>query len=184
MASFNGAVHALDLAVGPGMVRFGKSVVDAMQQAGAIEGMPAKAGGWSLSILWKISELDAVVGEHGMNPIRNSRDQRLQEGRGCSHVRALDQFDESELRSAVDSHEEVELVFRGANFRQIDMEVADRIVLELLPSSLVAFDFRQPADAMPFQTAMQRRAGQMRNGSPAKRRGSHRRAAEYACRRQ
>jgi hypothetical protein len=37
---------------------------------------------------------------------------------------------------------------------------------------------------MPFQTAMQRRAGQMRNGSPAKRRGSHRRAAEYACGRQ
>ena len=60
MASFNGAVHALDLAVGPGMVRFGKSVVDAMQQAGAIEGMPAKAGGWSLSILGKIGELDAL----------------------------------------------------------------------------------------------------------------------------
>jgi hypothetical protein len=58
------------------MVRFGKSMVDAMQQAGAIEGMAAKAGGWSLSILWKISKLDAVVGEHGVDAIRNSRDQR------------------------------------------------------------------------------------------------------------
>src|ERR1700693_6115383 len=76
---FDGAVHALDLAVGPGMVRFGKSVVDAMQQAGAIEGMPAKAGGWSLSILWKISELDAVVGEHGVDAIRNCSDQRFEE---------------------------------------------------------------------------------------------------------
>src|ERR1700757_3562568 len=56
----DGAVHTLDLAVSPGMVRFGEPVVDAMQQAGAIEGMAAKAGGWPLSILWQISELDAV----------------------------------------------------------------------------------------------------------------------------
>lgn len=162
---FDGAVHALDLAVGPGMIGFRETVVDAMQQTDPIEWMAAKAGCWSLSILWKISELDAVVGEHGMNPIRNSRDQRLQEGCGGSHVRTLDQFHESELGSAVDSHEEVELAFGGADFGQIDMEVADRIVLELLLSSLAAFDFRQPADAMPFQTAMQRRAGQMRNRS-------------------
>jgi hypothetical protein len=58
------------------MVPFGKSVVDAMQEAGPIEGMPAKAGGWSLFDFWKISKLDAVVGEHGVDAIRNSRDQR------------------------------------------------------------------------------------------------------------
>src|ERR1700757_2744769 len=56
----DGACHTLDLAVSPGMVGFGEPVVDAMQQAGAIEGMAAKAGGWPLSILWQISELDAV----------------------------------------------------------------------------------------------------------------------------
>ena len=94
---FDGAVHTLDLAVGPGVVRFGKSVVDAMRQAGPIEGMPAKAGGWSLSIFRKISKLDAVVGEHSVDAIRNSRDQRLQEGCGGSHVCMLDQFHESEL---------------------------------------------------------------------------------------
>ena len=119
---FDGAVHTLDLAVSPGMIGFGKSMVDAMQQAGAIEGMAAKAGGWSLSILWKISELDAVVGEHGVNAIRNCSDQRFEESRSSLHVSTLDQLHESELRNAVDSHEEVELAFRGANFRQIDTE--------------------------------------------------------------
>src|ERR1700751_4078884 len=98
------------------MVRFGKSVVDAMRQAGPIEGMPAKAGGWSLSIFRKISKLDAVVGEHSVDAIRNSRNQRLQEGCGGSHVCMLDQFHESEIRSAVDCDEEVEFSFRGAHF--------------------------------------------------------------------
>ena len=74
---FDGAVHTLDLAVSPGMIGFGKSMVDAMQQTDPVEGMAAKAGGWSLSILWKISELDTVVGEHGMDAIRNSGNQRL-----------------------------------------------------------------------------------------------------------
>jgi hypothetical protein len=115
---FDGAVHALDLAVGPGMVRFGKSVVDAEPKTDPVEGMAAKAGGWSLSILWKISELDAVVGEHGMNAIRNCSDQRFEESRSSLHVSTH----ESELRSAVDSHEEVELAFRGTHFGQIDMK--------------------------------------------------------------
>jgi Transposase DDE domain len=76
---FDGAVHPLHLTVVPGMIRFGEPVVDAVQKTGPVKRMAAKAGCWSLSILWKISELDAIVGEHGVNPIRNSRDQRLQE---------------------------------------------------------------------------------------------------------
>src|ERR1700751_5290069 len=86
------------------------------------KGLATKAGGWSLSILWQISELDAVVGEQGVNAIRNCSDQRFEESRSSLHVSTLDQLHESELRSAVDSHEEVELAFRGTHFGQIDME--------------------------------------------------------------
>jgi hypothetical protein len=74
---FDGAVHPLHLTVGPGMIRFGEPVVNVVQKTDPVKRMAAKAGCWSLSILWKISELDAIVGEHGVNPIRNSRDQRL-----------------------------------------------------------------------------------------------------------
>ncbi|MBJ7542581.1 hypothetical protein JDN41_03315 [Rhodomicrobium udaipurense] len=44
------------------------------------------------------------------------------------------------------------------------MEEADRIGLELFLCGLVAFRFRQPADPVSLQTAMQRGPRQMRNG--------------------
>jgi hypothetical protein len=84
---FDGAVHPLHLTVGPEMIRLGEPMVDAVQKTDPVKRMAAKARCWSPSIFWKISELDTVVGEHGVNPIRNSCDQRLQESCSCSHVR-------------------------------------------------------------------------------------------------
>src|SRR6201987_1980266 len=163
-AFFDGAVHTLDQAVSPGMVRFGQPVVDAMPKTDPVKRMAAKAGRWSLAILRQIGELDAVVGEQGVDAIRNSRDQSFEESRRSLHVGTFDQLHESKLRGAVDGHKEIELALRSPHFRQIDVGVADRIALELLPSRLAAFHFRQPADAMPFQTTMQGGKGQMGNG--------------------
>src|SRR4051812_18761873 len=39
--------------------------------------------------------------------------------------------------------------------RDVDMEVADRVALELAPVGLVAVDLRQPADPMTLKAAMQ-----------------------------
>jgi hypothetical protein len=43
------------------------------------------------------------------------------------------------------------------------MEEADGIAVELLPPGLVSLHLWQPADAMPFQTTVQRRASQRWN---------------------
>lgn len=43
------------------------------------------------------------------------------------------------------------------------MEEADRIAVELLLPGLVSLHLRQPADAMPFQAAVQRGASQLSN---------------------
>src|ERR1700730_12131293 len=102
------------------MVRFGKSVVDAMQQAGAIEGIHEKAGGCSFRFFGRSANWIAVVGEHGVNAIRNCSDQRFEESRSSLHVSTLEQLHESELRNAINSHEEVELAFRGTHFGKID----------------------------------------------------------------
>jgi hypothetical protein len=40
------------------------------------------------------------------------------------------------------------------------MEVADRVALELLLGRLIAFDLRQPADAMAHEAAMQSRGSE------------------------
>jgi hypothetical protein len=83
---------------------------------------------------------------------------------GSSHIGAFDQFNEGELRGAVDGHEEMEFAFGSAHLGQFDMEVADGVVLEFLPVGLAAFHFRKTADTVPLQTTMQRRTGQPGNG--------------------
>ena len=65
------------------------------------------------------------------------------------------QLDEGELGGAVDGDEQVELAFFGPHLGDVDVEVADRVALELLLRRLVALDLRQPADAVALQAAMQ-----------------------------
>ena len=130
----NGSVHAFDLPVGPGMVGFGEAVIDAVQKAGPVKRMATKACGWALAVLGQIGELDAVIGKHGVDVIGNGCNQSLKKCRRGAHVSTFNQFHEGELRGAVDGHEQIQLAFCGAYLGQIDMKVADRITLELLPS--------------------------------------------------
>ena len=159
----DGSVHAFDLTIGPGMVRLSEAVFDSVDMAGPIEGMAAEAGGRTLAILRKVGELDSVVGEHGVDAVWNGFDECFKEGRGSSHICFFDQFDYGELRSSVDGHEEVELALSGPHLGQVDVEEADRIAVELLPPGLVTFHLGQTADAMAFETTVQRRSGQLRN---------------------
>src|SRR5277367_2426934 len=143
----DGAVHALHLTVGPGMIGFGQAMVDAVQKTNPVKRVTTEASCRPSAVLRQVGELDAVVGENGVDPIRNGRDQRFQKGRGSSHVGTLNQLHESELRGAVDGHKEVKLALGSAHLGQIDMKVADRIPLKLLPSRLAALHLWQPADA-------------------------------------
>ena len=67
----NGSIHAFDLSVCPGMVRFGKAVFDSVSVAQPVEGMAAPSGRNSSTVLRQVGELDTVVGEHGVDAIRN-----------------------------------------------------------------------------------------------------------------
>ena len=130
----------------------------------------------------QVGELDAVVGQHGVDLVGHGCDQGLAGSVTLSADAAFSmQLDEGELRGPVDGHEEIELALLGAHLGDVDVEVADRIALELLLGRLVAVDLRQAADAVALQAAMQRRAGQMRDRRPAGHRGNRRAAAAYAC---
>ena len=52
---------------------------------------------------------------------------------------------------------------RRLDLGDVDVEEADRVGLERFLGRLVAFDFRQPADAVALIAAMQRRTRQVRN---------------------
>ena len=55
----------------------------------------------------------------------------------------------------IDGNVEVELAFSGPDLSEVDVEIANRISLELFLRRLAAFDLRQSADAVALKTAMQ-----------------------------
>ena len=78
----DGAVHAFDLAVRPGMLRLCKAVLDAVFLAAHVEHVRhSSAPSVHRTISRREGELDAVVGEHGVDLVGNGFDQGLQEGR-------------------------------------------------------------------------------------------------------
>src|SRR6188472_1851417 len=58
----------------------------------------------------------------------------------------------------------MELAFGGSDLGDVDMEIANRIGLELAPGRGFALNLRQARDPMTLKAAMQRRARQMGNG--------------------
>ena len=61
----DGSVHALDLAVGPGMMGFGQAMFDTAAKTDPVEGMTAPAGGGALAVFGQFGELDAVAPHEG-----------------------------------------------------------------------------------------------------------------------
>lgn len=83
-------------------------------------------------------ELDPIVGENRVDLVGNSRDQSFEEGRGGGPSRLSHQLHEGELAGAIDRDIEVELAFGGLELGDIDVEIADRISLELFLRRLAA----------------------------------------------
>jgi hypothetical protein len=68
---------------------------------------------------------------------------------------------EGKFAGAVDRDIQVQLAFGRPYLGNVDVEVTDRIGFELLLVWFVAFDFRQPRNAMTLQAAVQRGARQV-----------------------
>ena len=147
----DGAVHALDLPVGPQVPWLGQPVFDVELGAGELEGVaeerlvarqhlfdvlgrPAIAAG--------LGEVGAVVGEHGVDPVGHRRSEGAQEVAGDPARGFLVQLDEGELRSPIDGDEEVELALFCPDLRDIDVKIADRVALELRSPGFVALGVR------------------------------------------
>ena len=67
----DGSIHAFDLPVGPRMMWFGQAVLDSMSSADEVEGASAKQRRRTSAISRQIGKLDAVIGEHGVDLVRN-----------------------------------------------------------------------------------------------------------------
>ena len=114
-------------------------------------------------IAWR-GEVGSVVGEDGVDLVRDGGDQAAQEVPSGAARHLLVQLDEGELRRSVDRDDEIELALSGSNLGDVDMEIADRIGLELALRRSFAFDLGQPRDPVALQTPVKGRARQMRDG--------------------
>ncbi len=132
---FDGAVHALNLTIRPGMFHLGQPMLDAVFVAGPIEDVTKV-----VDVAGAVGELNSVVFQYGMDCIRNGFDQIAQE-LGCGHLACLCvQFDVGKLGRPVDGDKEVELALGGLNLSNINVKIADRVRLEFFLGRLVARD--------------------------------------------
>ena len=90
--------------------------------------------------------------------IRHCFQQVLQEFPGRLPIGLIDELRNSEFAGSVNGNKEIELAFLCSDLGNIDVEIANRVSLELLPFWLVTVHFRQPGNAVALKTAMQRRA--------------------------
>jgi hypothetical protein len=118
----DGAVHALDLAAGPGVLDLGEAVFDPVLFAVHVEHVRDEGCGRAVGIAWRESELNpprhflsdqwssnGSIGEDGVDLVGNRLDQRDEEGRDGNPVGLFFQPDKAEFARAVNGHEEMEL---------------------------------------------------------------------------
>ena len=84
--------------------------------------MAAEAGGWPFAVLGQVSELDTVVGQHGVDAVWNGCNERFKKGRSGPHVGLFDEFNHGELRGSVDGHEQVELAFGCSDLGRVPVD--------------------------------------------------------------
>ena len=68
------------------MVGFGQAMFDATAKPDPVEGMAAPPGGYAVAVLGQVGELNAAVGERGMDAIGNGSNQRFEEGGGSNSI--------------------------------------------------------------------------------------------------
>ena len=151
---FDRAVNPLDLIISPRVVRLCKPVLDVVRLADHVEAHLPRPGGVAVARL--LGELNAVVGQDRVDPVRHRFQQVFQKFPSRQPVSLVDQLRHRELTRAVDADEQVKFAFGCLNLGDINVKKADRVALEALSLWLVAFDVRRTGDAMPLQAAVQR----------------------------
>mgnify|MGYP004707762297 CR=1 FL=1 len=146
MKAFDGCfldrpVHPFNLTIGTRMIGLRQTMFNPVGFADHVEAHWTRPGRIAVSELF--SKLDPIVGQNGMDPVRNDAQKIFEEFPGRLPISFLDQLCDSEFACPVNGHEEVQLAFSSLNFGDVEMKEPDRVAFEALASGLVSFDVRQ-----------------------------------------
>ena len=114
-------------------------------------------------------ELDAVVGETGVDFGWNGFDQGFQEGSRGRSSGLFDELDKGKLTRAVDGDAEIQLAFGSLDRGEVDMKTAAGAGSEFLLVGPVALNIGQPGNAVALQTPRHCGTAEML----ARRKGNH-----------
>ena len=112
------------------MLGLGQAMIDIVLGAGVFEGvrpdeLSSLQGGLdvprSRARIARRGEVGSVVGEDGMDPVRDRGDQAAQEVPGGAARHLLVELDKGELRRSVDGDEQVELALPSSNLGDVDI---------------------------------------------------------------
>jgi len=154
-------VHPFNLTVRPGMIGFCQTMFDPVGFADHVKAHGTRPG--RIAITGLVSELDPIVGQNGMDPIRNDAQEIFEEFPGRLPIGFPDELCDSEFACPVDGNEEVQLALRSLDFGNIDVKKTDGIAFKTLSFGLVSLDIRKPGYPVTLKAAMQGRTCQMRN---------------------
>ena len=133
----DGPIHALDLAVGPGVCRLGEAMLHAVFPTDAVKAVPTRQ-----ELVRLGRELHTVVGQYSMHFVRQLIEHAPQKLRRDHALGAGVEFGEGPFTGAVDGHEKILLAFFGVYFRKINVQIANRRVFKLLFGGLCPSSFR------------------------------------------
>jgi len=108
----DGAVRPLGLTIGPGVLGLGQSVLDAVLVADAVEDVRAEDrfhGGATATVFRQLCEIQAVVGELGVDLVGDDLHYIVEEGGAVCLCVGVEEGDLAELGNAVDGKEHEEL---------------------------------------------------------------------------
>ena len=156
MEAFNsrvldGAVHPLHLAIRPWMAWFGQTMLDVEIGTCGLECMAPERYllfSHDLDVLGcpaithRIGKVRSVVGKHCVHLVGSCCCQRPEEFASNPPRGILHKLNENELGRPIDCDEETELSLGRLHLGNVDVEVADRIALELPPRLFGTFYVR------------------------------------------
>ena len=99
------------------MVGLGQAMFDTIGFADQIKPHLAKRD--AVSVAWLLCELDAVIGENGVDFVGHGIKEIFKERPSCFAIGLFDHVRDRELAGAINGDKEIELVFLGPDFGNI-----------------------------------------------------------------